>query len=77
MIVIGKSARPRCLNRINSFNLPVIYKVGPNSWMNSTIFSDFLLDLDKEMRNQKRIFFAAWIMLHLMLRLLTLINYII
>ena len=47
LLVIGKSKKPRCFNGIK--NLPLDYTNQENSWMNSTIFNNYLLKLDKRL----------------------------
>ncbi len=38
LMVIGKSARPRALNKINPKNIPVYYKNQRSAWMNTDLF---------------------------------------
>ena len=40
-VLIGKSAKPRCLKHVNMDTLPVIYKSQRNAWMNSEIFAEW------------------------------------
>ena len=44
-LVIGNSKKPRCFNGIK--NLPLDYTNQQNCWMNSTIFNDYIVKLDK------------------------------
>lgn len=48
MIVIGRSANPRCLRGAKS--LPVVYYNSSKAWMTNSIFQKILADFDKEMR---------------------------
>lgn len=48
MVVIGKSANPRCLRGAKS--LPVVYQSSQKAWMTNAIFQKILADFDKEMR---------------------------
>ena len=41
LMVIGKSANPRCFKNINKAALPVLYRAQKNAWMDSQIFSDW------------------------------------
>ena len=41
LMVIGKSANPRCFKNINKAALPVLYHAQKNAWMDSKIFSDW------------------------------------
>ena len=40
LVLIGKSAKPRCFKHVNMDALPVIYKSRRNAWMNSEIFTE-------------------------------------
>ena len=51
-MVIGKSLKPRCFKNIKS--LPVNYNANKKAWMTGTIFSEWLLKLDKAMKQKKR-----------------------
>ena len=39
LLLIGKGACPRCLQRINMASLPVTYMNQPHAWIDTTIFS--------------------------------------
>lgn len=52
LLVIGKSKTPRCFRGIKS--LEVDYDFNKKSWMTSKIFENFVLNLDRIMRNQHR-----------------------
>lgn len=45
MILIGKSANPRCFKNINKDALPVKYCAQKSAWMNSSIFSDWFINI--------------------------------
>ena len=44
MFVIGKSKAPRCFKNVTS--LPCIYRSQKKSWMNSTLFEEWVRELD-------------------------------
>lgn len=50
--VIGKSANPRCFKK--DIPLPTKYDANQKSWMNATLFTKWLKDLDRRMRSEKR-----------------------
>ncbi|GBC19075.2 tigger transposable element-derived protein 6-like [Rhizophagus irregularis DAOM 181602=DAOM 197198] len=52
--VIGNSKRPRPLSRVNFNHLPVHYRGNPKAWMNSEIFEEVLLDMDRHFRLQNK-----------------------
>ena len=51
-LVIGKSKRPRCFKNVNL--LPVVYDASKKAWMNSTIFTLWLCQLDSRFARQQR-----------------------
>ena len=51
-LVIDKSKKPRCFSNVKEVPLP--YQSNASSWMTSDIFVEWLLELDKDMRKQKR-----------------------
>ena len=51
LLVIGKSKKPRCFENVNS--LPVVYDASKKAWMNSTIFTSWLRQLDKRFAQQQ------------------------
>ncbi len=53
-IVIGKAKDPRCFQKINRANLPVIYKSNAKGWMTGEIFREWLNKLDRRFREEKR-----------------------
>lgn len=52
LLVIGKSKNPCCFKNVKS--KPVMYESNRKAWMTSEIFGNWLLDLDKKCRNEKR-----------------------
>lgn len=50
--MIGKYNKPRCFAGVKSF--PFEYVANPKAWMNSTVFGQWLLKLDKQMKKEKR-----------------------
>lgn len=52
LLMIGKSAKPRCFNNVKS--LPLKYVSNRKSWMTSTIWEDYLLNLDKKFKEENR-----------------------
>ncbi|XP_064482964.1 tigger transposable element-derived protein 6-like [Ornithodoros turicata] len=51
-LVIGKSRNPRAFKNVRS--LPVDYRWNQKAWMTSAIFTEWLLQLEKKMKEQKR-----------------------
>ena len=49
-LVIGKSAKPRCLARVNMSNLGVYYRNNTKAWMTEVIFREWLLKIDKSLK---------------------------
>ncbi|CAI6353251.1 unnamed protein product [Macrosiphum euphorbiae] len=54
LLIIGKSAKPRCFKNIKITNLPVSYLSNKNAWMTAEIFTSWLKDWDKELGKQSR-----------------------
>ena len=54
LTVIGKSKNPKCFAGINHMNLPVTYRSGPNSWMNTDHFKEFLVEFNNQMKKENR-----------------------
>ena len=50
LLVIGKSKQPRCFH---GKSLPVTYLSNSNAWMTSAIFTDFIQQVDRDMRLQR------------------------
>ena len=53
-LVIGKALKPRCFKNIKVHKLPVTWCHNKKAWMNSKIFSDWIGEVDKQMRCQNR-----------------------
>ena len=45
LLVIGKSAHPRCFKGMQMNSLPVTYKSQKNAWMNTAIFLSWFHDV--------------------------------
>ena len=45
LVLIGKSVNPRCFKNINKDALPVKYCAQKSAWMNSSIFSDWFINI--------------------------------
>lgn len=54
LLVIGKSACPRCFKGINVKALPCIYRSQRKAWMSVELFQEFLSGLDSKMKKQDR-----------------------
>lgn len=54
ILLIGKSANPRCFKNTKIASLPVIYKNNKKAWMTSIIFEDWVKSFDKKMKRQGR-----------------------
>ena len=52
MFVIGKSRAPRCFKNVTS--LPCRYRSQKKSWMNSTLFEEWVRELDVKFRKENR-----------------------
>nr|XP_006004657.1 PREDICTED: tigger transposable element-derived protein 3 [Latimeria chalumnae] len=53
-IVVGRHMAPRCLYGVNTEMLPVLYRSSGSGWMTSDIFSEWLMNFDREMGRQHR-----------------------
>ena len=53
-VAIGTSENPRCFKNINKANLPVYYRNNTKAWINATIFREWLIKIDKQMKTQNR-----------------------
>lgn len=51
-LLIGKSEKPRCIK--NLAKTPLIYRANNKSWMTSALFREYMKNLNKKFRNQKR-----------------------
>ena len=54
LLLIGKSANPRCFKGIKVQSLPVDYRNNKNAWMTSILFTEWLEKWDNELRREKR-----------------------
>jgi hypothetical protein len=52
LLVIGKSARPRCFKKART--LPLQYASNKSAWMVSSEFNSYIVKLDHKMRAQNR-----------------------
>ena len=52
LMIIALAQNPRCLTGINRENLPVLYRSNKNAWMNSELFSYFLVTFDKHVKRR-------------------------
>ena len=56
LLIIGKSARPRCFKGLRMEGLPVEYHANKNAWMTSDIFRNWLTSWDQNLQlNQRKI----------------------
>ena len=53
-LVIGKSKKLRCFKNIDLKKLPVQYTANKKAWMTSTIFSEWITNVNKVMKRQGR-----------------------
>ena len=53
-LVIGKARQPRCFKKVKVDRLPVTWVSNAKAWMTSTLFKDWVNDVNKQMRKQKR-----------------------
>ena len=53
-LVIGHAAKPRCFRNISQNKLPVKWAYNKKAWMTGTIFQDWISQLNRKMRLQKR-----------------------
>lgn len=53
-LVIGKSAKPRCFKNLDVKKLPVTWKNNKKAWMTQGIMTEWLQELNKNMKRQKR-----------------------
>ena len=54
LIIIGKSANPRCFKGIKVQSLPVEYRHNKNAWMTSILFTEWLEEWDRKLRMEGR-----------------------
>lgn len=53
-LVIGKARKPRCFKNVNIKNLPVSWYGNKRAWMTSSIFTEWVTQLNKQMKQRKR-----------------------
>ncbi|GBL74291.1 Tigger transposable element-derived protein 6 [Araneus ventricosus] len=53
-VVIGKTKKPRCFKNIDVRKLSVSWKSNKKAWITTEIMSDWLMELEKKMKKQKR-----------------------
>ena len=53
-LVIGKSENPRCFRNLRKESLPVVWRNNKKAWMNGELFTEWIQDLNRAMRLQKR-----------------------
>ena len=53
-LVIGKSAKPRCFKHQDVSKFPVTWKNNKKAWMNTSMFEEWLRDLNRDMARQNR-----------------------
>ncbi|VDI72849.1 Hypothetical predicted protein [Mytilus galloprovincialis] len=53
-LVIGNANKPRCFRNLDVKSLPVTWKANKKSWMNSTFFTEWVKDINRDMRKESR-----------------------
>ncbi|XP_033121800.1 tigger transposable element-derived protein 4-like [Anneissia japonica] len=53
-MVINRAENPRCFKNIKKDRLPVVWKVNRKAWMTGALFDDYLNDLNRQMKFQRR-----------------------
>lgn len=51
-LIIGKSSKPRCFKNVST--LPTDYKANRKAWMTRDMFHEWLVEINKEMKNKKK-----------------------
>lgn len=54
LLIIGKSAKPRCFKNSNMQNFPVMYESNKNAWMTTTIMEKWLRSWDAKLVKEGR-----------------------
>ena len=54
LLVIGKSAKPRCFKGVSMSSLPVQYHANKKAWMTSFIFSNWIINWNDELKKNNR-----------------------
>ena len=65
-LVIRKARKPRAFNGMNVSRLPVTWRSSSKAWMDTGIFTEWLEQINRKMRQQKEGFCCLWIMLAVM-----------
>ena len=65
-LVIGKARKPHAFNGMNVSRLPVTWRSSSKAWMDTGIFTEWLEQINRKMRQQKETFCCLWIMLAVM-----------
>ncbi|KAG2889630.1 hypothetical protein PC129_g14654 [Phytophthora cactorum] len=55
VLFIGRAEKPRCFGKKTAAQLGYLYKKSAKAWMNTKIFQEWFLQLDKEMRVAPRL----------------------
>ncbi|XP_033117352.1 tigger transposable element-derived protein 6-like [Anneissia japonica] len=53
-MVINRAENPRCFKNIKEDQLPVVWKANRKAWMTGALFDDYLNDLNRQMKFQRR-----------------------
>lgn len=53
-LVVGKAAKPRCFKNLDIKKLPVIWRNNSKAWMTQLIMTEWLSELNKKMKKEKR-----------------------
>lgn len=53
-MIIGKAHRPRCFKNVNVEKLPCTWRSNKRAWMTDATFTDWIVNLNKDMTKQKR-----------------------
>ena len=54
LLMIVKSQNPRCFKHMDFSQMPAQWKANKKAWMNSSIFGEWLKDINNKMKRQKR-----------------------
>lgn len=54
VLLIARNKNPRALKGANKAKLPVVYHSQGKAWMTGNIFTSWICDFDRRMREQKR-----------------------
>lgn len=53
-LVIGKAKKPRCFKNVDPKNLPVLWYANSKAWMTTTIFREWVIMINKQMKQKNR-----------------------